>query len=345
MIKDYIKNWIIGCYLIILFFCLYNVWLIHSTISRTSSPSDQGIVRILDLHASSIGRRRLSLVKEYLANLPSYFQLHDLRSKVNDAGFNCTVSKTAPRFPVCVYEPEADQYISGALLSGGVWEPYLTKVFQIALTKHPNAVVIDIGANIGYFSLLAAKMGHNVIAVEPVAENVRRFHKGVQLNNFQDSVNLLKNAMSNRHQNVSLSVNKSNQGGIKVIENVQEGETIPTITLDDLLFVMTPNEAIIKIDIEGYECKALSVSKQFFNTIHVPYIFMEWQQMFKNRHQASPCPISSIHHLTDMLARRGFVPHEVHTGIELNVERSTTIWRVGDIYWRHKSHPLLIPSL
>ena len=41
--------------------------------------------------------------------------------------------------------------------------------------------VLDVGANIGVYSLVAAAMGHNVIAVEPFDGNLRRFHKAINL--------------------------------------------------------------------------------------------------------------------------------------------------------------------
>jgi tRNA G37 N-methylase Trm5 len=74
------------------------------------------------------------------------------------------------------------------LACAGKWEPYITKVYQEALKLFPQAVVIDVGANIGFFTVLAAAMGHTVIAVEPNAESVRRLRKGVMLNGLQDKV-------------------------------------------------------------------------------------------------------------------------------------------------------------
>ena len=39
----------------------------------------------------------------------------------------------------------------------------------------------DTGANIGLYSLIAARMGHEVVAVEPYKQNLHHFHKAVQL--------------------------------------------------------------------------------------------------------------------------------------------------------------------
>lgn len=265
-----------------------------------------------------------------------------------DETFNCTTTKTDPSFPICVYHTQQDIYISAALISCGVWEPYMTKVYQVALRKHPQAVVIDIGANIGYYTLMAVKMGHTVIAVEPSLQNVNRLKKGAQMNVLTDKIHLLKNALAKTHRNLTLSVNSNNQGGIHVLEDGEwpDGETTQTIVMNDLLYLLTAHTAIIKIDIEGYECRAMETSSKFFQFTQVPYIFMEWQQMYRHRHQGvTPCPVPIMRHMTDLLTQLGYVAHEVWTGIQLNALRSTTTWQIGDVYWRHRDQPMLINPL
>nr|KAG5709703.1 hypothetical protein BaRGS_027728 [Batillaria attramentaria] len=245
------------------------------------------------LQHPSRGQRQLSHVPDKRLLLPPYFTLIDLEAKSED-DFNCTVTNTAPSFPICVYPTQQDIYISAALLSSGVWEPYMTRVYQVALKKHPAAAVIDIGANVGYYSLMAGTMGHTVIAVEPSLENVKRLKRGAQLSGLVDKIVLLKNALAKTHRNLTLSVNSVNQGGIQVLEegDCREGETTRTIVLNDLLHVLTADTAIVKIDIEGYECRGMETSLKFFRAIKVPYIFMEWQQMYKRRHKGAPCPAS-----------------------------------------------------
>lgn len=89
----------------------------------------------------------------------------------------------------------------------------------------------------------------------------------------------------------------------------------------------------------------MAKSAQLFQQVHVPYIFMEWQQMFKRRMSDTACPPYAMQQLTDMLTQRGYSAHEVRTGITMSPEESTIRWRVGDIYWRHQTQPLLFPPL
>lgn len=198
-----------------------------------------------------LGQRKLFHVPPRDLYLPAYFNLVDLDgTSAADAGVNCTLTATTPRFHICVYPQQHDIYISAALTSQGVWEPQITKLYQLALKRFPQATVIDVGANIGYYSLLAAAMGHQVIAVEPSQENVKRLRRGIQMNRALDKVYLLQNALARTHRNVSLSVNANNQGGIKVLEDRDgDQQTTQTIVLDDLLSLIHTGTAIIKIDI------------------------------------------------------------------------------------------------
>ena len=67
-----------------------------------------------------------------------------------------SVTSTLPNFIICVYTSNQDKFISAGLRSTGIWEPELTRLFIRALEILPHAVFLDIGANLGYYSLLAA---------------------------------------------------------------------------------------------------------------------------------------------------------------------------------------------
>lgn len=96
---------------------------------------------------------------------------------------------------------------------------------------------------------------------------------------------------------------------------------------------------------EGYECRALATASRFFAAINVPYVFMEWRQMRERQHIAdSACKTEQIRTLGNFFSDRGYVPHEIRSGIQLNPYGAVN-WIVGDIYWRNKHQDMLVPSL
>jgi precorrin-6B methylase 2 len=79
---------------------------------------------------------------------------------------------------------DPSDYVNRIIAITGVWEPQVTAAFQALLS--PGDVCVDVGANIGYFSLLAARLvgsrGH-VYAVEPSSTSYDRLTKNLELNN------------------------------------------------------------------------------------------------------------------------------------------------------------------
>lgn len=61
------------------------------------------------------------------------------------------------------------------------------------LLDHLNEddLFVDVGANVGHFSLLAASKKAKVIAIEPIPDTFRRLNENVVLNNFEKLINLL----------------------------------------------------------------------------------------------------------------------------------------------------------
>ena len=125
-------------------------------------------------------------------------QMYDLKGDASGFDYLCTQMVITPATTICLYPPSEDEYVSGAYYGGGVWEERLVRDLLAFLKTHPDCGLIDIGANIGTYTLPTAAMGHNVLVVEPNLENVRRIHKAVSSDGHQDHVTVLVNAVSNK---------------------------------------------------------------------------------------------------------------------------------------------------
>ncbi len=167
--------------------------------------------------------------------------------------------------------------------------------FLDLLYKNPDWLVIDVGSHIGQYSLFAAKMGHHVISVEPFHDNILRIHKAAIYENVQDKITLIKNAVSNKRNELKLLQKvSSNIGGQGLLHKkalskydstkYDKNYLVETIILDDIVnFIpklnnsnQTYKKAILKIDIEGYEPFAFLSSKALFTHLDIRVILMEW---------------------------------------------------------------------
>ena len=114
---------------------------------------------------------------------------YDTTANLTNAEFTCIVLSLKPNPTVCLFPIETDIYISKTLSKEGLWESHILQYFQTLLSKDPGLGFYDIGANVGTYSLLAASMGHKVVAVEPYLPSLKRMHKAIKLGKLENKVN------------------------------------------------------------------------------------------------------------------------------------------------------------
>jgi len=216
-----------------------------------------------------------------------------------------------------------------------------------AMEVYPDAVFLDIGSNIGMFSLAVAAIGRQSVALDLVADNLayqrlsllsmkEKRHKTV------GNIKFIHNAISFKHEIVFgiNQIDENNQGAMAAIRAVEveeqnlwndiRGEAMTTITLQDLLDSLTENTVIVKIDIEGDECwvltpDVLSNSRGTF----LPYILMEWHQVTS----VQECNVE----LSERFTRAGYIPLHPFTGQDIHDPLNNGYESEEDILWKHKT--------
>jgi len=151
-----------------------------------------------------------------------------------------------------------DQEDSLGLASGAIFEPDTLDALK-RLTKTGDHV-LDVGANIGYFTLVLASLvgpSGRVFAIEPQSENFRRLSENVHNNNLQN-VSTSHIAVGESEGTSSLYLSNYNGGMHRLYKSVcctDTSETVLVKTIDSI--VQNTRISLIKIDIEGYEYFAL----------------------------------------------------------------------------------------
>jgi FkbM family methyltransferase len=140
------------------------------------------------------------------------------------------------------------------------FEPLETR-FCIAAAK-PGGVVVDIGANIGYYTLLFAKHvapSGKVVAFEPDPDNFRLLSANVTMNAYAN-VTVVQAAVSNANEQLELYRNETNRMDHRTYDAGEgwEAVPVPAIRLDDYFTSDSRGIDLIKMDIQGSEPRALA---------------------------------------------------------------------------------------
>lgn len=157
-----------------------------------------------------------------------------------------------------------DPAVSG-MVALGAFEPFETELFR--KTLRPGMTVVDIGANIGYYTLIAAHRVESkgkVFAFEPEPENVSFLRRTVALNHLQNTV-IFSQAISDRQGTSRLYLTNHNRGTHSLVDNLNTKKFID-IRIDTLDHILGAEDApqidLLKMDIEGAEVLALAGMKE-----------------------------------------------------------------------------------
>jgi len=143
---------------------------------------------------------------------------------------------------------------------------------EISREVKPSGVFWDVGANVGFYSLLASKLvvSGKVFAFEPAPRNLLYLKKHLTLNRVTN-VEVLAVAVSDRNGFSSFEIEETGFMG----HLSGEGKiTVPVVTLDFLVEegkVLPPD--YVKMDIEGAELLALRGAARTFQRFH-PVLFL-----------------------------------------------------------------------
>jgi FkbM family methyltransferase len=172
---------------------------------------------------------------------------------------------------------------------------------ETLLTKEPETIewigsfkkgeiLWDIGANIGCYSLYAAKKGNPVIAFEPSASNYFLFQKNIEYNQLDKNIQAFCLAFSDTSEFGYLNMSSIQMGGAisnfgevaEIVEHVDESYDVKfsqgmiSFSIDEFIryyHIPTPNH--IKIDVDGIENKIIRGAKHTLNDKNLKSLLIE----------------------------------------------------------------------
>ena len=172
-------------------------------------------------------------------------------------------------FNIVIREGTSDQFVAKEVLSGEYRK----------LSLNESDVVLDLGSNIGMFSLFAHSKVKQIIGYEPELENYTMALKNLSLNGVNNVI--LNNAavVGNNDTTRNFSINtKKNKGAHSLVP--KRGRDTITVNCENInTIIQRHNPTVIKMDIEGGEYECLPVVSKWSN---INQIILEYHHAHLN---------------------------------------------------------------
>jgi FkbM family methyltransferase len=175
-------------------------------------------------------------------------------------------------------ELQTNEYIDHWLYTGADFEPHVVRLFLKYLSRGNN--VMDVGANIGYFTLIASHLIRDegiVYAFEPSPANNQKLRRNIELNKIHNVI-VSANAVSDTTGIATFSIpsgeiKNSGRSSFRTLEEDCLQLEVKTISIDAELRNYKKID-LIKMDIEGAEARALAGMAELIKRDQ-PVIIME----------------------------------------------------------------------
>ena len=162
------------------------------------------------------------------------------------------------------------------------WEELTTKMFKEGINK--GDVVLDLGANVGYYSLLAAQLvgkEGKVYSFEPEPKNFSVLLKNIELNGYDNIVPVQK-AVSDTSGKITFFLHNRDTGAHTIYQpepgerQFTESIEVETVTLDEFLNGKENHVNVVKVDVEGAEMAVLTGMKNMIKENQDLKMFIEF---------------------------------------------------------------------
>jgi FkbM family methyltransferase len=164
------------------------------------------------------------------------------------------------------------------LYYSGEWEPRQESAL-LGLIR-PGSLFFDIGANVGFYTLQAARLGARVVAFEPSRLVISRLTENARLNGFGDAVTIVAEAVSDRAGAIEFFEPRPGNWGVgRVFEYKRPGQSnvkcsVQADTLDTYAERFGIPD-VVKIDVEGAEYLALRGAAKVLSCARPPKFVIE----------------------------------------------------------------------
>lgn len=222
--------------------------------------------------------------------------------------------------PTCL----ADQATATAFNAWHGCEPEVVNLLMRVLRT--GDLVIDGGANVGFFTMLMAKLvgpTGRVIAFEPAEQNIHKLATNMHLNKFEN-VTIVSNPLWSKLEQVTFHhAQQSGYSGLARSPMTVSSQSKQAVTLDAYLGENGDSPRLLKLDIEGAELQALiGAAKHLWGTYVVCEACEENLQRFGDTLHELREAASWFHYDTFILRGDGGFPTYLPPEVEIRTKRA-----------------------
>ncbi|QDK02948.1 methyltransferase [Streptomyces phage Braelyn] len=204
-----------------------------------------------------------------------YFSRDDVE-KIGRAGAMFEEDEHGIRFRMLgsfwMYAEDDDEAMTPHFKNGlCYWESWVTK--YISERVPTGAIFVDVGANVGYYSLWAAAHGCEVVAFEPNKHLVQMIENSAKANGFY--IEVMPWALSDKNGKMNLYVPEHHSGAASLHHKLGKKTSVRVQKLDESYGFEPGSDVYIKIDAEGAEPFIWAGMQKTWETCNV-VVFMEW---------------------------------------------------------------------
>lgn len=174
------------------------------------------------------------------------------------------------------------------------YEPKLVKICKRYLDV--NKDVIDVGANIGFYTVMFAKniAQQRVFSIEPTKNAIHRLRRNIELNGVANKVEVFEGAVSNTQGTAKIKTIKGKEEYSSLGEMIHPAisnekwdlEEIISETLDELVRRNSLNPGFLKVDVEGTEHLVFAGARKILSE-HRPIILSEVSELLLRENGSS----------------------------------------------------------
>ena len=188
-------------------------------------------------------KKIIKTLKPFLERVP--FLARSYRHLRNNKNYNNRSKET----------PWGFKFIGSNSMQSGEFEPEETEIF-LSIVKDVD-VLVNVGANVGYYCCLALNLNKYVYAFEPITLNVINLLNNIKINNWEDGIEIYPLALSNKKSGFieiyGGGTSASLVQGWAGIKN-NTSSLVPISTLDNVISnKLTNKKSFILVDVEGSE--------------------------------------------------------------------------------------------